>query len=250
MEIDYAEGTLLWYWYEDWIVIGGFAVALVMAVWVTGRNSWSVGGLLMKTLMAAAVLAAVPLTLVRLGVDIDVSDDSTLGYLSLAGAVGSLAMGLPYLVASRRLKDEAWVERVAPAYRTASGVCQHYSSKMTEETLAEEQMTAISLVVQDLPPLLKAIRANPEPRSSEARRARRRVERALRTYISSAKLATSLFAELPQRYPAPAIWESTSRNARSSIVARVSTEISMARQDMAEAEAYFNPTAWAHSERP
>ena len=250
MEITYEEDTLLWYWFEDWIVIGGFAVALVIAVWVTGRSSWSVGGLLMKTLMAAAVLAALPLTLVRLGVDIDVSDASTLGYLSLAGAVGSLAMGLPYLVAFRRLKDEAWMKRVAPAYRTAAGVCQHYNGKMTEETLAEEQMTAISLVALDLPLLLEEIRANPEPRSSEARRARRRIERALRTYISSAKLATSLFAELPQRYLAPATWESTSRNARSTIVARVSSEISIARQDMAEAEAYFNPTAWTHSERP
>ncbi len=247
MEIDYEKGTLLWYWYEDWIVVGGFAVALVMAVWVMGRSSWSVGGLLMKALMAAAVLAALPLTLVRLEVAIDVS---ALGYLSLAGAASSLAMELTYLVAFRRLRDEAWVKRVAPAYRTAPGVCQHYVSKMTVETLAEEQMTAISLVVRDLPPLLKEIRANPEPRSSEARRARRRVERALRTHISSSKQATSLFEKLPQRYLAPATWESTSRNARGTIVARVSSGISKARQDMAEAEAYFNPTVRAHSGRP
>jgi hypothetical protein len=73
MEIDHEKGTLLWYWYEDWIVVGGFAAALVIAAWVTIRNGWSAGGLLMKTLMAAAaVLAALPLTLVRLAVDIDV----------------------------------------------------------------------------------------------------------------------------------------------------------------------------------
>ena len=34
MEITYEKGTLFWYWYEDWIVVGGFAVALVVAAWV------------------------------------------------------------------------------------------------------------------------------------------------------------------------------------------------------------------------
>ena len=250
MEITYEEGTLLWYWYENWIVVGGFAVALVVAAWVTARSGWGAGGLLIKGLMAAEVLAALPLTLVRLAVDIDVSDDSTLGYLSLAGAIGSLVIGLPYLVISWPLKDETWAERITPAYKTAAGVCAYYHSKMTEETLAEEQMTAISLVIQELPPALKAIRVNSWPRSSEARRVRKGIERALRDYISSARLAMSLFAGLPQRHLAPATWESTSRNARSTIVARVSSEISIARQDMAEAEAYFNPTTWAHSERP
>ena len=91
---------------------------------------------------------------------------------------------------------------------------------------------------------------NSWPRFSEARRVRRGIERALRDYISSAKLAMSLFEKLPQRYLASATWESTSRNARGIIVARVSSEISIARQDMVEAEAYFNPTVWTHSERP
>ena len=250
MEIDYEKGTLLWYWYEDWIVVGGFAVALVIAVWVTGRSGWGAGGLLMKGLMIAAVLAVLPLTLVRIGVDIDMSDDSTLGYLSLAGAIGSLVIGLPYLVISWPLKDEAWVRRIMPAYRTAAGVCAHYHSKMTVDNLAEEQMTAISLVAQELPPALKAIQANSWPRSSEARRVRRGIERALREYISSAKLAMSLFAELPRRHPNTAVWESTSRPARSAIVARISLETSAARQHMADATAYFNPTTWTYSEQP
>ena len=250
MEITYEEGTLLWYWFEDWIVVGGFAIALVVSVWVTARSGWGAGGLLLKGLMIAAVLAVLPLTLARLGVDIDVSDDSTLGYLSLGGAIGSLVIGLPYLVISRPLKDEAWVTRIMPAYRTAAGVCAHYHSKMTVDTLAEEQMTAISLVTQELPPVLKAIQVNSWPRSSEARRVRRGIERALRDYISSAKLAMSLFAELPRRHPDTVVWESTSRDARSAIVARISLETSAARQNMADATAYFNPTTWAHSEQP
>ena len=250
MEITYEEGTLLWYWYEDWIVVGGFAVALVVAAWVTARSGWGAGGLLIKGLMAAAVLAALPLTLVRLAVDIDVSDDSTLGYLSLAGAIGSLVIGLPYLVISWPLKDEVWVRRIIPVYRTAAGVCAHYHSKMTMDTLAEEQMTAISLVIQELPPALKAIRVNSWPRSSDARRVRRGIERALRDYISSARLAMSLFTEARQRQADPAVWEITSRDARGAIVARIASETSAARQNMADATAYFNPTIWAHSERP
>ena len=240
MEIDYAKGTLLWYWYEDWVVVGGFAVVLVVMAWVTARSGWGAGGLLIKGLMISAVLAVLPLTLIRLGVDIEVSDDSTLGYLSLAGAISSLVIGLPYLVISWPLKDEVWVRRIVPVYRTAAGVCAHYHSKMTTDTLAEEQMTAISLVTQELPPALKAIQVNSRPRSSEARRVKRGIERALRDYISSAKLAMSLFAELPRRHPDAAVWENVSHDARDRIVVRISLETSAARQNMADASAYFN----------
>ena len=43
MEIDFQKGTLLWYWFENWIVVGGFAVALVIALLVVARSGWGVG---------------------------------------------------------------------------------------------------------------------------------------------------------------------------------------------------------------
>jgi len=61
--MNYDEGTLLWYWFENWIVVGGFAVALVLTVVVAARSSWAPRGLLVKTLMAVAALAMLPLTL-------------------------------------------------------------------------------------------------------------------------------------------------------------------------------------------
>ena len=67
MDIDYADGSLLAFWYDSWIVLVGFGVALMLAVIVLARASWNQGGLVLKTVMVVAVLAVLPLTLIRVG---------------------------------------------------------------------------------------------------------------------------------------------------------------------------------------
>ena len=101
MEVNYADGTLLWYWFEWWLVVPGFAASLLLAVLVTSRSGGGSGAWLLKTLMIAGVFAALPLTLVRLGMNISVSDEDTIGYLSLAAVIGSVAVGIAYLIRSR-----------------------------------------------------------------------------------------------------------------------------------------------------
>ena len=96
--MNYTEGTALYYWFENWLVVIGFAVSLALALWIASVTGWRIGGLLMKTLMAAAVLAALPLTLLRVGMDISVSDDLTVGYLSMGGVLGSLVLGPLYFL--------------------------------------------------------------------------------------------------------------------------------------------------------
>ena len=108
--MNYDEGTLLWYWFENWIVVRGFAVTLPVTVMVAVRSSWGIRGLLAKTIMAVAALAVLPLTLIRLELSDAVPEDLVteelmVGYLSLAGAVDSLVIGIPYLIAVRRLAD-------------------------------------------------------------------------------------------------------------------------------------------------
>ena len=107
MEVNYADGTLLWYWFEWWLVVPGFVATLLLAVLVTSRSGWGSGALLLKTLMIAGVSAALPLTLVRLGMNISVSDEDTIGYLSLAAVIGSVVVGIAYLTGTRRRGEGA-----------------------------------------------------------------------------------------------------------------------------------------------
>ena len=239
--MNYEEGTLLWYWFENWILVGGFAVTLVVTVLVAGRSSWGLRGLLLKAVMVAAVLVVLPLTLTRMGINIATLSDLTAGYLSLAGVLGSLVVGIPYLVAVRRITEAKWEHRVAPLYRTAAWDCDHFRSNMVQGFLPEPQTTAIAVVLEELPRILKAIRANPEPKSARAREAGRNFERGLRGYISGAKLADQLFKQSQEGFADRVIWERASQDARDTIAAHISSEILPATEDMAKAIAYFKP---------
>jgi len=239
MKVSYEQGTLLWYWFENWIVVGGFAVAVMVAVLVAARSSWGIRGLLFKALMLVAAGATLPLTLIRLGLDITVSVDAlTMGYLSLAGAGGSLVVGLSCLLGPRRLTNEEWARSFAPQYRNVAMVCDHFDSKNDQNASGEEQMTAMALVLTEFPPILKAIQAS-KLRSRGARRARRSFEKAIRRYLSTAKLGNQLFEELQKGVADYATWESTSRAARERIMSRISSRLVPARQDLAKARAYF-----------
>ena len=245
--MNYDEGTLLWYWFENWIVAGGFAVTLVLTVIVAVRSSWAPRGLLVKTLMAVAALAVLPLTLIRLELRDAVPEDLAteelmVGYLSLAGAVGSVILGIPYLIAVRRLSDARWRQIALPQYTKAAAGCEHFRSYMVKGSFAEPQSTAIAAANEELPPILKAISTSREPRSRQAREARRDFQRGLRRYVFGAKYATRLFAEFEKGSIDRAVWEQTSQAARDAIAVRVSSRILRGSEDMAKANAYFKST--------
>ena len=200
--------------------------------------------------MVAAVAGVLPLTLTRLGVvfslpyeNIAFSADLMVGYASLAGVAGSLVLGLPYLVGSGRLTDQPWSRRVSPVYSAAAAVCENYRMRMARSTLASDQMTAVRLVLIDLPSQLQAVKANPGPRSSAARKAKRDLERALRKYLSSARSSEELFDEMQKRIGDTTQWERVSRAARDSFVSGMSSDIASAQRDMAKAGAFFEPSS-------
>jgi len=109
MEINYAEGTVLAFWYDTWLVLVGFVVALALAIMVMTRGSWRGTGLAINSVMVLAVLAGLPLTMLRIGIDIAVTNYDAVGYISLVGAAVALVVGLPYLGA------QVFGQRVAPA---------------------------------------------------------------------------------------------------------------------------------------
>ncbi|MEE8443311.1 MAG: FHA domain-containing protein [Dehalococcoidia bacterium] len=88
-------------WYDSWLVIVGCVVALVLTVLVSARSSWQTEGLLLKTVMVLAVVVTLPLTMIRL--EINPQDPTVVvGYLSIAGVIVSLVVGLPYLLMPSR----------------------------------------------------------------------------------------------------------------------------------------------------
>jgi len=164
------------------------------------------------------------------------------GYLRLAGAVGSVMVGMPYLIAVRRLSDVRWRPIAFPQYTKAAAGCEHFRSYMVKGSFAEPQTTAIAAANEELPPILKAITARREPRSRRAREARRDSQRGLRRYVFGAKYTTRLFAEFEKGSIDRAVWEQTSQAARDAIAARVSSRILRGTEDMAKANAYFKTT--------
>ncbi len=100
MDLEFGDG-LLQSWYDWWLCLVGFVAALLLTVTVVSRGNWQTSGLLLKTALVAAALAATPLALARIGLNIAGNPDA-LGYLSLVGLIGALAAGLPYLFISLR----------------------------------------------------------------------------------------------------------------------------------------------------
>ncbi len=97
---------LLQTWYDTWLVVAAFAVALVLTVLVAAKSSWGTGGLLVKLVMILSVLATLPLALVRLGMNRTFEDDTTVGYMSIAGAAFAIVVGLAYLLGTRSRSEE------------------------------------------------------------------------------------------------------------------------------------------------
>ena len=94
MELTYEQGTLLWYWFEYWLVAFGLVSTVLLTILVVVRSDWDVRNLLPIVLMVVMVLAVLPLALIRLGAEITVVSDYTVGYLSLFGVVGSMIVGI------------------------------------------------------------------------------------------------------------------------------------------------------------
>ena len=100
--MDLEFGTvLLQTWYDSWLVVVGFGAALLLTVVVVGRGNWQTTGLLLKTVMVAATVAASLLALKRPTLPIGCDPDG-LRFLLLIGVIVSLVVALPYLYFSLR----------------------------------------------------------------------------------------------------------------------------------------------------
>lgn len=243
MELDYAQGTLLWYWFEYWLVAFGLVSTVLLTILVVARSDWDTRNLLPIVLMFVAVLAILPLALMRLGVEITVVSDYTVGYISLFGVVGSIIGGIPRLMGIGSVTDNEWKDRTSEALGMAVTICDYVSSVLDEDSFGmEDRKQATLLAMEKLPPVLHLIKNYPDPKSPEALRARRDLQRALEKFIATSRLARQLFID----------WDKAVENIRLRLTseqaglegiakrrAQVAAGFSTAVEDMAKARSYF-----------
>ena len=102
MDTGYAEGSFLAFWYGSWIVLVGFVVALVLALMVAVRLEWKSGAVMpnsvLMLVMVLAVLAGLPLTMIRLSIDLAVTNYDPVGYISILGTAVALVVGVTFMV--------------------------------------------------------------------------------------------------------------------------------------------------------
>ena len=161
MELTYEQGTLLWYWFEYWLVAFGLVSTVLLTILVVVRSDWDVRNLLPIVLMVVMVLAVLPLALIRLGAEITVVSDYTVGYLSLFGVVGSMIVGIPRLMGMGSVTDKEWKGRTSEAFETADTICDYVSSVLDEGSFGMEERK------RDLTPKLVSLPRRVRPLSQQ-----------------------------------------------------------------------------------
>ena len=170
MDASYEQGTLLWYWFEYWFVAFGMFTTLLLAVLVAVRSTREPRDLLPSFFMVAAVLAALPLTFIRLGVDIASANHLTVGYMSLAGVLGSIVVGIPQLIGIGCVSDKKWKDRTSEEFKMTETICDYFDGMISEVSLATEECSrATLLAAEKLPPILHLITTYPDPRTRGSR---------------------------------------------------------------------------------
>ena len=99
MNLDLVAGTPLWDWYYSGASFVGFMITVVSGAMVVGLGSWRAGGIFFKTLICGASVAAMPLGLASMGLNMAISDPELVSIVSIVGVGGSVVLGVPYLIA-------------------------------------------------------------------------------------------------------------------------------------------------------
>ena len=116
MDVGYNEGSFLAFWYDSWIVLVAFVVAVVLAVMVAVRLDWRSEAVRLNStlmlVMVLAVLAGLPLTMTRLSIDLAITNYDTVGVISILGTVVALVVGVTFIVRQNLRNREFAVEVV------------------------------------------------------------------------------------------------------------------------------------------
>lgn len=88
----YAEGNFAWYWYQAWLPVISSVGALVLLVYVFSYPVDGIRGNIAKVIGALAFLGTLSMTLERVGIGVNVLEESMIA-LNVLGLVGAIAVG-------------------------------------------------------------------------------------------------------------------------------------------------------------
>jgi hypothetical protein len=96
---------------------------------------------------------------------------------------------------SRSIPDQEWVKSARPIFELVKDSAAAFSEASRQEGVPH-QSEAVGTVMLRFPSLLASLRRSPTPTSSEARKAKKDLQLALKDYLDAAKQANKLMVDL------------------------------------------------------
>ncbi len=240
MEAPFQSDTLLWYWHQYYLALGGLVVSALVLTWALFRTPWTLMGVLPRVLLLGAAAATVPLALTRLGVETQVLDVTDSGLLSLMGTGTALVLGVPFLLLAGRIGTPELVDSLKEQWEAVRRLFDYFDTKLDSATTSNEQMTAIALLMTELPRILKAT-SSLRPRSLAGRRATGSLKKAISSYISGATSLDNMFQELRKGVMDVDAADGTTRPIRKAIAERISPTLKSVRGAFDRTANYLEP---------
>ena len=238
MEAPFQSDTLLWYWHEYYLALCGLVVSALVLTWALFRTPWTLFGVLPRVVLLAAAAATVPLALTRLGVENQVLDAMDSGLLSLAGTATALVLGVPFLLLAGRIGTPQLVDSLTKQWQAVRRLFDYFDTKLDPATTSNEQMTAIALLLTELPRILKTT-SSLRPRSLAGRRATGSLKKAISGYMSGATSLDNMFQEIRKNIMDVDAADGTTRSTRKAIAERISPTLKSARGALDKTAGYL-----------
>lgn len=144
---------------------------------------------------------------------------------------------------SKSVTDEEWLGQAKPLYQAALPLTTALNEAIANE-LIEDEISAVQDALRKLPVIAETIKRLPAHTSSEARRAKKNLESAMKCYVDGIKQGAKFFADLAGGPGERLRWGGVSTRAAASRVAFGKTMfeelVKSARKSLEETTAYFS----------
>lgn len=144
---------------------------------------------------------------------------------------------------SKSVTDEEWLVQAKPLYNAALPFMTSLNEAVANESI-EDEINAVKDAFPKLPVIAEAVKKLPSPTSSEACRAKKDLESAMKCYVDGIKQGAKFFADLAGGPGERLQWGGVSTRAAASRLAFGKTMfeelVKSARKSLEKTTAYFS----------